>query len=237
MTFWHRQALNGLFIGCLIFSLAACAFGNAPAHVPPKASETVSAQPTPTRLPSGTLLYQADWLHGLSGWQGTQGWKVVQGQLEADANGPATITIPYKPQVTDYAIEVRIQVVRLLRPLGGYFTLFASNQPGKDGYQAGVNNLEGATSRPNGAHPQAQVFIDPISSMPLTSFRPVDYEPGFKLHTYRVEIQENQVSYFIDGTLIATVSSTQTSSLSNAPIGLGCSLVVLRVSSFRIIAL
>jgi len=237
MTFWRRQALNALLVGYFIFSLVACSSSNPTTHVPPKASGTASTQPTSTALPSGTLLYQADWSHGLSGWQGTQGWKVVQGQLEADSSGPATITIPYKPQVTDYAIEVRIQVVRLVRPLGGYFTLFATNQPGKDGYQAGVNNLEGATSRPNGAHPQAQVFIDPISSMPLTSFRPVDYEPGFKLHTYRVEIQENQVSYFIDGTLIATVSSTQTSSLSNAPIGLGCSLVILRVSSFRITAL
>ena len=114
----HRHALWAVIFGCLIFLLTACATGpsatQAPAASPTPAAPTATPQAKVTTLPTGTVLYNANWSHGLSGWQGTRGWKVVNGQLEADSSGPNILAIPYRPTVSDYAIEVRLRVVRLL---------------------------------------------------------------------------------------------------------------------------
>ena len=86
-----------VFLVCfLLFSLVACSAGTPSTTVPPQATVPAAKQtsPTPTPLPAGTVLYQADWSHGLAGWPGAQGWKVVQGQLESDNSGSATFTIP-----------------------------------------------------------------------------------------------------------------------------------------------
>ncbi len=110
--------------------------------------------------------------------------------------------------MTNYNIEVRIQIVRLLQNNG-----------------------------PNGSHPQAQVLIDPSSSMSSSSAPPIDYEPGSQWHIYRVEVRDNQALLLADGVQIGRASSEQTAVLSNGPIGLSSELLVLRVSSFRVTAL
>ncbi len=236
----QRHALWAFMIGCLIFLLTACAAGpsatQAPGASPTAAAPTATPQAPATTLPAGTVLYQASWSHGLSGWQGTHGWKVVNGQLVADSSGPNILAIPYRPTVSDYAVEVRLRVVRLLKPNGGYFTIAAPKTTGKDGYQAGVNNLLGIEPRPNGSHPQAQVFIDPSSSMAPGSALPIDYEPGSGWHIYRVEVLGNEARLLADGVQIGRASSEQTNVLSNGPINLSTALIVLRVSSVRVVA-
>ena len=89
----------------------------------------------------------------------------MQGQLESDASGSATFTIPYKPNVTDYAVEIRIQVVRSVPPYGGGYEIVALKLPGKDGYYAGVLDLKAPGPRPFGYHPQSQVYLDPYSQV------------------------------------------------------------------------
>ena len=227
-------------VGFLFFSLGACSAGTSSTTVPPHAtvSATRHPSPTPTPLPAGIVLYQADWSHGLAGWQGTQGWKVVQGQLETDASDSATFTIPYRPPVSDYAVEIRLQIVRLLSPNGGpSFTIFATRAPGKDGYQAGASNLLGSVTRPFGSHPQSQVFLDPSDDTAPGSGMPNAYYPGSGWHIYRVEVRGNEVRLLDDGTQIGYARSTQTRVLSNGPLGLSSELLVLRVSSVRILTL
>ncbi len=225
----------------LLLVLAACGAGSSPAQQPVGSSRTLvpttSALPTATSLPAGTVLYQADWSHGLASLQGTHGWKVVRGQLETSTSDPAMLVVPYRPTVINYAIEIRLQIVRLFQTNGGYFTIMASKEAGRDGYQAGVNGLEGSQSRPNGAHPQAQVYIDPISSMAIGSAYPIDYEPGSEWHTFRVEVQGNEAILLVDGVQIGRASSEKTDLLSNGPIRLSSALLDLRVSSLRIVAL
>ena len=67
-----------------------------------------------------------------------------------DASGSSTFTIPYKPPVSNYAIEIRFQIVQLLSQIGRFFLrhLFAMKAPGKDGYKAGVNNILGTAPHP-----------------------------------------------------------------------------------------
>ncbi len=232
--------LLGLLVGFLLFSLGACAAGASSPTVPPHATvpATEYPSPTPTPLPAGIVLYQADWSHGLLGWQGTQGWKVVQGQLETDSSSSATFTIPYQLSVSDYAFEIRLQIVRMLSQNGGSsFSIFATKAPGKDGFQAGASNLVGSVTRPFGSHPQAQAYIDPYGDMSPNTGLPVAYYPGSGWRTYRVEVQGNAVRLLVDGVQIGSASSQQTDVLSNGPLGLSSELVILRVSSVRILTL
>ena len=234
------HTLHTLFvIVLLLFSLGACSAGTSSTTVPPQATVPAARHPssTPTPLPAGTILYQAHWSDGLAGWPGAHGWKVVQGQLESDSSGSAAFTIPYRLSVSDYAIEVRIQVVRSVPPHGGYFLISAPKSPGKDGYHAGVLGLKGSAPRPFGDHPQSQVYLDPTGDMSAGNGIPKDYEPGSGWHTYRVEVQGNEASLLDDGVQIGSASSQQTDVLSNGPIGFSSELVILRVSSLRILTL
>jgi hypothetical protein len=228
-----------LLVGLLLVSLGACSTGTPSTTVP---SQTVPpsvnhTSPTPTPLPAGTLLYQADWSHGLSGWPGAHGWKVVQGQLESDTSGSATFTIPYQLHVSDYAIEFRLQVVRSLPPYGGDYEIVAPKLPSKDGYHAGVFDLKAPGLHPFGQHPQSNVYLDPYSNPSQGSGMPQDYEPGTGWHTYRVEVRGNEASLLDDGTQIGNASSQRTDTLSNGPIEFDCTLVILRVSNLRILTL
>ncbi|SRR6266566_134642 len=222
----------------LLFLLEACSAGTSSTTAMPTATIHAARplSPTPTRLPAGTVLYQADWSHGLAGWSGAKGWKIVQRQLESDSSGTATFTIPYRLSVTDYAVEVHMKIIRSVPPNGGYFSISAPKTTGKDGYQAGISNLEGSGPRPFGEHPSAQVFLDPYVTA-LGSGIPQDYEPGTGWHIYRVEVRGNEVSFLDNGTQIGYASSQQTDVLSNGPIKFSSKLVILRVSTLRILAL
>jgi hypothetical protein len=161
---------------------------------------------------------------------------VVQGQLESDSSGSATFTIPYHLIVSDYAIEIRLEIVRLLSQNGGSsFTIFATKSPGKDGYQAGVSNLLGSGPHPMAAHPQSQVFLDPYEDTAQGSGLPNAYYPRPGWHTYRVEVQGNEAILLVDGVQIGSASSQQTDVLSNGPLGVSSQMVVLRLSSVRIL--
>jgi len=226
-------------VGVLLFSLIACSTG-IPSTIVPSQATTASAKqssPTPTSLPARVVLYWADWTHGLAGWPGAHGWKVVQGQLESDKSGSSTFTIPYQLTVSNYAIEFRLQVVRSLPPYSGDYEIVAPKLTDKDGYHAGIFNLKGPGPRPFGDHPQSQVYLDPSSPVSQSSGMPQDYEPGSGWHTYRVEVQGNEVSLLDDGTQIGSASSQRTDTLSNGPIEFDSTLVILRVSNLRILTL
>lgn len=215
----------------LIFSLvalAACSNGASTAPAPTK------THPTPTRpaIAPGTVLYQANWNKGLAGWTGTGGWQAAQGQLQGDSTQEISITAPYKPATANYAIEARIQVVRLLHASGGSLSVFARQGRGTTGFQAGVSRLLKPGPRPFGLNPQIQIFLEPSAR---DNFYTNDYDPQTQWHTYRVEVQGRSATLVVDGIGLTTVNSTQT--LSTGPLGISCGAVVLRVSNFRVIAL
>ena len=226
-------------VGFLLFSLGACAAGTSSTTVPPHVTVPATRHPSPTLtpLPAGTILYQSDWSNGLVGWQETQGWKVVQGQLETDSSGSATFTIPYRPPVSDYAVEIRLQIVRLLSQIGGSsFAIFATKAPGKDGYEAGVNNILGTAPHPMAAHPASQVLLDPYEDTAPGSGLPIAYYPRPGWHIYRVEVRGNEARLLVDGIQVGdNARSEHAKVLSNGPLGLSCQQIILSVSSVRIL--
>ena len=205
----------------------------------PQSTTTAAAtvQPTATPLPAGTVLYQADWSQGLSQWQAGSGWKVVQGQLEVTANDLTQIIIPYKPRIHNYAIEVRLEVVSLLRGEAGYWTIFGQRQTGKDGFQAEVLGVKGTELRMSGSHGAAQIILDPLTAMAPGVGIPNDYDPGFNWHTYTIEVQDNSIHFRDNGIQIGYASSVDAYYLSNGPLGFSCQWLEVRISSIRILSL
>ncbi len=125
----------------------------------------------------------------------------------------------------------------MLQKNGGSFSIFANEAPGKPGYEAGVARLLGPGPRPNGENPQLQIFLDPISAQVPGAFYASDYDPRTLWHTYRVEVQGNAARLVVDGVPTGIAASVQTDTLSNGPLGISSAMVVLRVSSFTVIAL
>jgi hypothetical protein len=242
----RKRALCVLLCGLFLVS-TACASGSTPSQPsvseqpttisspPPTATATV--QPSATSLPAGTVLYQADWLQGLSQWQPGSGWKVVQGQLDVAANDLSHIIIPYQPHIHNYAIEVRLEVVRLLKGEAGSWTIFGQRQTGKDGFQASVLGVKGTEERISGSHGQVEIWLDPQTAMAPGSGTPNDYDPGFQWHTYTVEVRDNSARLLDNGIQLGYASSVDAYYLSNGPLGLSCQWLEVRVSSIRILSL
>jgi len=229
---WQRQALSIFLVGSLLL-LAACSAGTSSTSSPSPISRASAATPT---LPAGTVLYQADWSRGFAGWQVTAGWKAMHGYLQSDAGRNISITAPYRPVVPNYAVELRLQVVRVPED-GGFFTLSADPMPGRDGYDAAVSNLLKPGHTTGGLAPELALMINPLASMDVGSVQVKDYDPGADWRTYRVEVRQWGATFLVNGARNSQAVSTKTDYLSNGPIHLTCGGVILRISNFRIIAL
>ena len=219
-----------------VLSLISCASNTSPTQPQAQkpsvsATATVPASPT-SSVPKGTVLYKANWSHGLDGWQGPKAWTTAGGQLVTTSLTNTSIVVPYKPTVANYAIETRVQFAQMLVNIHNGFIIYANEQPGKDGYQAQVYQLalRGAGMAPPG-------YIDiATNKLVLSTFQQHDYQPGDAWHTYRIEVVGDQATLFVDGTQ-NSVSITQEDAISNGPIGLTSWGFDLRVSSFVITAL
>ena len=230
--FYDRWRSMYFFALTMMLFLISCSAATTPVeHASPTSS--ITRQTTKPVLASGTLLYQADWAHGLDGWPASSVWELHDGTLQTTGADQLMITSPYHIKVSNYAVDVRIQVVSIAHT-GANLSLKAEKASGKDGYIASVLNLLNPGQYPNGLHPQAQVYLDPMGSMEQGSFETIDYDPKFQPHTYRVEVRDASVSFFIDGNAVSDATSINTNHLSNGPIEIHSSLAVLRVSSFRI---
>ena len=219
-----------------VISLVSCASNPSPSQTQgtqSKASATVPVQASPTStVPRGTVLYRANWSHGLAGWQGSKAWTTVGGQLVTNSMTTTSIVVPYRPTVANYAIEARVQIAQMLVNIHNGFIIYANDEPGKDGYQAQVYQLalRGAGMAPPG-------YIDiATDKLIISTFEQHDYQPGDAWHTYRIEVVGDQATLFVDGTQ-NSVSTTQENAISNGPLGLTSWGFALRVSSFVITAL
>jgi hypothetical protein len=227
-----RQLPTIFMLGALI--LSACSSNASPtSSQKPPTPTAAPVSPTSTAPRSGTLLYQANWKHGLAGWHASAGWKLVGSQLVIETPASASIIAPYRPTVTNYAIEVTVQIMRMLKPTKNGFTLFASSAPGKAGYSGGVVAL---TPREPQLPPPgyAQITTDKLDAS--AGFQEIDFVPGTSWHTYRIEVQGNEALLFVDGTRVSHATS-QEQALSTGPIGMNSTGLSLRVSSFRVTAL
>lgn len=237
-----RKLALFLFAGYIVFALAACSQPStspASATSTPGASNTATptTQPSATTLPSGTLLYQANWSRRLADWQHGEGWSIAQGQLQVNNPAHTSITLPYTPVVPDYAIELHVLMVKVLQIPENWFYMMVDKTATKDGFQAGY----GALTAPQATRPDpnyyagfAQASADQLDVN--AGFTEIDYVPGLKWRMYRVEVQGNQVTLFIDGRQVSRSTSLK-DAFANGPLRLDCRGLQLSISSLRITAL
>lgn len=234
----QRRILYIFSFVCVILSLIACSSDTSPTQTLVHQSQgsvtaPVQVSPTVPAVPAGTVLYRADWSHGLDGWQGPGAWTVVGGQLETNSLTNTSIVVPYRPVVANYAIETRVQFARVLVNIHNGFIIYADDQPGKDGYEAQMYQF--ALREPSLPPPgYADIATDKLDMS--AGFQQIDFVPATNWHTYRIEVQGNQATLFVDGTWVSRSTSTL-NALSNGPLGLQSMGFALRVSSFTITAL
>jgi hypothetical protein len=229
-----RGTVHALLILFLLIILAACSTGGQQASGGPVAK--VSPTPTVPSVPPGTVLFKADWSHGLSAWGNTKGWQIVNGMPLSDLSADNALTVPYLPGVHNYAIECRFQVVRVPRS-GGYFIIKAPRTGNEDGYTAGILGLFAPGARTNPfSNPEATIYLDPLDHM-QSQMAPIDYDPFNNWHTFRVQIKGPVGDLFIDGADSSTAVSEGGEWLSNGPLQIVSSLAIVRISSVTVTAL
>jgi hypothetical protein len=214
---------------------ASCSSGSSTPSGP-VAQQASPTQPVHKGPPPGTILYKADWSHGIKGWQGASAWNVEHGELYSKGGDEDVLAVPYISPTTDYAVEIHIQVTRYKTKHGGSFSFFTQHSGRTDGYIAGTSNLMAPGPRPNGSNPQFQAFIEP-QAHGETNDLPFDYDPRMDTHVYRLEVRGNSVNVFADGNDVFSVNSTASHYLSSGPLHIQSHAIILRVTSFVITAL
>lgn len=215
------------------------------ASAPPATAAAPTAIPTPRQPtpvptvtplpPPGTLIYEADWSTGLAGWSGPADWKANGGLLLSEGSATSLngspILAPFQPgALSDYAVEVELQVVRLKDE--GSFCLFCEDSFGilvrgdqQSGYVVGFDYVPGKTT----------VFVadrSRPSGRPLAS---QDGSPGKSEHTIRVEVKGNTIRLIMDQAVL--LETTDNQHLAAGRVGMWSNGVQLSIRSFRVFAL
>jgi hypothetical protein len=202
-------------------------------QIPSNATPTTStSNPTATVVPTSSPISQAT--PGLpcsvnvSTWTGgSPDWVVHNGILFNDGssgsnNGP-TIIAPCQPGTTNYAVEAKIQVTNQSNGCFGIVLRGSSTQNGWQGYQADICGL-------NTAYISAYGDGNALTQAPFT--------PGTTARTYRAEVKDNTLKFFVDGNLVDTTTDNRLLTTETGEgVGLYSQNVQLQVSSFQVTAL
>jgi hypothetical protein len=183
----------------------------------------VPAAATPTSQVTSGLPCNVD----ITTWKGgSPDWVVHNGILFNDGsngsyNGP-TIIAPCQPGVTNYAVQARIQVTSQNGNCFGLVFRGSSTQNGWQGYRADIcGNTADISSYEDG---------NALTQAPFT--------PGATAHTYRAEVKDNTLKFFIDGNLVDTTTDNRLLTKETGEgVGLYSQYVQLQVTSFQVMAL
>jgi serine/threonine protein kinase len=194
---------------------------------------TSGLTPTPasTSVPTpviGQVLYRANWSSGLNGWVGGGEWKVLNGTLINDGTsnnncGIPSIVPPYQPTVSDYAIEVRMQVVRRTGSGNSCFALNARSGS-SNGQTIGYIGNVGCCGD-----------IEIYDASNYNQFIRTNFDPSGNWHTYRFEVKGTDLKILIDGSVIAEASDAKYLGFSGQ-VGLSDETMYVNVSSFAVYA-
>jgi 3-keto-disaccharide hydrolase len=209
----------------------------------PIPTPTLPPSPTPSPTPPqpsppkpGTVLYQADWSGGMNGWNGSDDWQPSNGTLTNNGQKGGSISLaPYSPgdhNIANYAIEAQIQFLRYSDAgnLGGLdsFGIIARSD-GQNGYTFAYCASAGIASCGSNSH---EMFIS-NGNQNIAEYA-VD-QPDTNWHTYRMEVNGNNIKVFIDGRLF--LKGTDTTYSLGGQVGLFSNRSQIIAQSFKVIAL
>ncbi len=156
--------------------------------------------------------------------------------MQVNSIPEATITVPYMPAISNYAIEVHVQVVKVLKQADNHFSLVEPQNAQSDGFDAGFQSLYSYQPAEQPGPGFYTGFIQVIAKNLNVNagIQQIDYVPTKRMRTYRVEVSGNQVSLFVDGSRVSGSTSLD-SAFSNGPIQLESSGLLLRIGGLRIL--
>jgi hypothetical protein len=176
---------------------------------------------TPSPVQRGTALYQIDtWQKELNGWKGSSAWKLSNGMLINDGTNidNNTLSPPYFPAITAYAVEATMQKIRCENYSAAGFGIIARGIAGwlhPDDHSASINLA---------------------SNTPYSYISRKDsYDTDASWHTYRLEVKEQNITFFADNQEIMNTADNTT--LTGGSVGLVSNLCQVDVKNFRIIAI
>ncbi len=187
------------------------------------------------------MLCQADAAHGWKGWSGSSDWKVLNGQLLNDGTNDddslqPTIGAPCSLDgITNYAVEVAIQIISLNDAYNDGFGITVRGDPTQNpwrGYIAGITYREF-----NNTPYQALIAANSRSSFSTNGqiLATVPFNPGNHSHLYRVEVKANSLKLLIDGGQELAVTDNRY--LTTTQVGLSCFGFQLIITSFKVTSL
>ncbi len=224
---WTRWLVNAILASLVIVVFVACSA----ASVAPSASPGPTT-PAPTPIPKGIVLYQADWSHHLQDWHPSTGWQVTGNVLQSVTKGDLSLTVPYQPTMSDYALVFQVQVVKMTQTLGQYMITVDPSST-RNGYQCGILGFPRPDKETNSIHPQVEVYTEPLDLTGQTT-APHDQAVGYQWHDYRIEIHGNQLFFYFDNQLSGRTLA-QTKTFASGPIKFAVTDIGLRIGSFRIV--
>lgn len=194
---------------------------------------TATVASTTTSVPTSQATSGLPCVVNISTWiGGSQDWTVHNGILYNDGtnsnatNSGPTIIAPCQPGAKNYAIEAKIQITT---PSDGFYNCFgmiirgSSAQNGWQGYKTDVCGLDTARISAYGDN-------NVLTQAP--------FKPGTTIHTYRAEVKDNTINFFIDGNLVETATDNRLlTSETGEGVGLYSQNVQLQVTSFQVTAL
>ncbi len=196
----------------------------------PSPTPTPSPSPTPTKpsIVAGQTLYETT---NFNGWSGSSDWTVRDGMLYNDGTsgesytGAPTILAPYNLDavgVSDYAVEVKIQVVHSV----ACFAITIRGTATPDGWHGYAGGIQPLCSGVEGVI---------ISSSSAGLLNHASFTPGNSWHTYRLEVRGDTIRFLVDG--VFYLQATDTQYFSGGQVGLWSYATQLIISSLKIIAL
>lgn len=197
-------------------------------------SPTVAAS-IPTATPTPTPYYQANWSQGLDNWSpatDATDWSSNDGMLVANGQeNNAWIFAPQQIQFASYTLTVKIRWEKYTNAGGPSFGVVVRYIAGSGGYVCGTGDVNTpyhyflALGSMRNGHPS--INHDLNSSPPPPT--PVDQQ----WHTYRVDVQENNMTLSVDGNVIFSDISDSTYSDSGiGQVGLYASAAIIDAEDF-----
>lgn len=242
----HQQRITGVSVGAGVMLLLTIITVSFFLTHPPKqpvavTPATVNSQATRTSATVPRVQVQAlpctvnlrTWTDGSSDWQIRNGVLFNGGTKQWDGSGGPTIVAPCDVSSasawssTNVAIETRIQVIGAQDQACFGVTVRGSlTLNGWQGYKAGVGNCLGGL---DGTRVSGPDYLHDAQAHEAA------FHPGTTSHTYRIEIADTTIQFFIDGRRVLNVYDPRY--LTGAEIGLWCQHVQLAVTSFKVTSL
>jgi hypothetical protein len=235
---WIAAVGGGMIMIVVIISLTFfVTHSPAPVHsqnnLPAYAHAALTPTPALRMQPLPCNVNLRTWTDGSSDWQNRAGLLLNDGTKGWNASGGPAIVAPCDTSSAAAWASTNIAVETTIRVIGAQEDacfgvsirgILAFN--GWQGYKAGVGDCLGGLD---------EVRVSGPDYLHDAQAHEAAFQPGTRLHTYRVEIEDTTIRFFIDGKLVLTVLDTRY--LTGLEVGLWSQYTQLAVTSFKVASL